>query len=138
MAAKRLMPSSLLILGGAVALLVGSFLPFYSQGPFDINAWDTLVPITILPLVCGALMAAHIGLATWGDLRVPPALAGFTWNQIHLALGFQAAVMMVAWFVTKRSPATSLGLGFWLMFAGSVALAVGAFMRTREGAPRRF
>jgi hypothetical protein len=134
-ATKKMTPAAVVILGGALVVFFGSFLPYFSLGDASVNAWTiTYSPVTILPVVFGAAMAAHIGLATWGDLTVPPRIAGFTWNQFHIALGVQAAVMMVAWFLCRRPPGFTLGLGFWLMLLASVALAIGAFMRAREPA----
>ena len=125
MAAKKLTPAAVVILGGALVVFVGSFLPYFSLGDASVNAWTiTYSPVTILPVVFGAAMAAHIGLATGGATsRSRPGSRGFTWNQFHIALGVQAAVMMVAWFVCRRPPGFTLGLGFWLMLLASVALA---------------
>ena len=135
MAAKKLTPASVVILGGALVVFVGSFLPYFSLGDASVNAWTiTYSPVTILPVIFGAAMAAHVALAQWGDLTVPPRIARFTWSQFHIALGVQAAVMMVAWFICRRPPGFTLGFGFWLMLLASVALAVGAFMRARETA----
>jgi hypothetical protein len=57
-----------------------------------------------------------------------------TWDQIHLALGFQAAIMMLA-FSSRAAADCQLGIGFYLMLLGGIALLVGAIMRVTEPEP---
>jgi len=56
---------------------------------------------------------------------------------VHLALGFQAAIMMFA-FLLRAKFRYSFGVGFWLMLLAAAALLAGAIMRVLgAGAPRR-
>lgn len=132
-------PSTWTILAGGVVVLIGSFPNFYeiSAGGFTDgrNAWsgDLFFPVTIIPVLCGVLMALHVGLTTFADVKFPDRLVGFGWTQLHLALGFQAAIMMVA-FLIQDKQGFDIALGFWLMLLGSIALIVGAVLRTREPA----
>jgi hypothetical protein len=59
---------------------------------------------------------------------MPSRLLGFTWDQLHFALGFQAALLMVT-FLVRDKGALGFGVGFWCMLAGAAALFVGAVMR---------
>jgi hypothetical protein len=135
-------PSTWTILGGAFVVLIGSFLDFWSfdVGPFGgdagFSAWsgDLFFPVTIIPVLCGVAMGLHVALTTFADTRVPGDVYGLGWNQLHLALGFQAAIMMLAFLIQDKGVA-DLGIGFWLMLLGSIALAVGAVLRQREAAP---
>jgi hypothetical protein len=131
---KKLSPGNLTILiAGAVALL-GSFLDFYSFGRFHSSAWSSgLRWNATLPAILGAIMALHVVLTTFANISPPRQVAGFTWNQIHLLFGFQALVMMVCWAVRDKS-LFSFGAGFYLLLLGSIALFIGAVMRSREPA----
>jgi hypothetical protein len=53
---------------------------------------------------------------------------GLSWDQVHLALGFQAALMMLAFLIRSKGP-LSFGIGFWFMLLAGIALLVGAIMR---------
>jgi hypothetical protein len=142
---SKLTPAGIVILASGAVMLVASFLDFWSKGSFGENAWsgDLFFPVTIIPVLCGVVMAVHVALTAFGSTNLPPRVAGFRWNQIHLALGFQAAIMMIAFLLQDRSIALGFGLGsvsvdlgagYWLMLLSGLGLAVGAVMRTREPA----
>jgi hypothetical protein len=80
-------------------------------------------------------MAVQVALAAFApNVSIPDRVLGLTWDQIHLALGFQAALMMLAFLFTSRG-GWSLGIGFILMLIAGIALLVGAIMRvTTAGA----
>jgi hypothetical protein len=61
---------------------------------------------------------------------MPSRLFGMTWGQVHLALGFQALVMMLA-FLIQDIGTLEHGLGFWLMFIAAIGLFLGGIMKTR-------
>ena len=93
--------------------------------------------IVTLPALLGVIMATHVAVKTFATgVRLPDRVLGLTWDQIHLALGFQAAVMMLA-FLIRSHPSVDFGIGFWLMLLAAIASLVGAVMRTRDpaGAP---
>jgi hypothetical protein len=134
----KLSPANLLILGGGVLMFVGSFLAFYTfddpvLGEFEVSAWDRALPLGVfgiatVAVLCGVLMAVQVGLKAFSDIDMPSRLLGFTWDQLHLALGTQAALLMVAFLLRDKRP-LSFGIGFWAMFVGAMALLVGAIMR---------
>jgi hypothetical protein len=137
---SKLTPAAITILASAAVVLIGSFLDFYELdlGPFGsegASAWsgDLFFPVTIIPVLCGLAMAIHIGMTAFGNAALPERVLGFGWNQIHLALGIQAAVMMVAFLVQDKG-GFDIAIGFWLMLLGSIGLAVGAFLRQNEPA----
>jgi hypothetical protein len=104
-------------------------------GDESFNAWnnDGLFPLTTLPAIYGLLMAVQVGLATFANVKFPPRVLGLTWAQINIALGLNAALLMLAFLVRDKGP-LDFGFGFWLMLLGSLALAVGAFLYQREDA----
>jgi hypothetical protein len=104
------------------------------------NAWtnDTdiglgLFPVATLPAIFGLLMAVQIGLAKLANVKFPERVLGLGWGQIHLALGFNAALLMLAFLVRDKGQ-LDFGFGFYIMLIGSLALVVGAVLFTREEA----
>lgn len=132
-------PATWAILGGGVVVLIGSFLNFYEISAFGQSegrsAWsgDLFFPVTIIPVLCGIAMALHVGLTTFASTELPERVLGMGWNQIHLALGAQATLMMLAFLIQDKG-GLDIAIGFWLMLLGSIALVVGAVMRQRESA----
>ncbi len=138
----KISPANIVILIAGVVILIASFLAFYKLeipkqtlgnitigGSTSYNAWSTgQFLIATLPALLGAVMAAHVVLAAFSNVDLPETVLGLTWDQIHLALGFQAALMMIA-FLIRSNPYSSFGIGFWLMLVAGVALLVGAIMR---------
>jgi hypothetical protein len=139
---NKLSPGNLTILIAGVVGLLGSFLAFYKFsisgfGSHSYSAWSSdigLLGNATLPAIFGVIMAAQIALTTFANTKFPPRVAGFTWDQIHLLLGFQATLMMICWLIVDKV-GLDFGIGFFLMLLASIALLVGAIMRTRETTP---
>jgi len=136
----KLSPANIVILAGGVAMLVGSFLGFYkftlvdpfsgASHSFSVNAWDRgLFLITTLPAFLGMFMAVQVGLVAFGNISMPPRVLGLTWDQFHVVLALQAAVLMFTLLVRARPTLVSFDIGFWCMVAAAIALVTGAFMR---------
>jgi hypothetical protein len=134
----KLSPANIVILAAGVVMLIGSFLDFYTISGFggkaSSNAWGGgngfgIFGIATVVVLCGVVMASQVGLTSFAaNVRVPDEVLGLSWDQIHLALGFQAAVMMLAFLIRSKGP-LSFGIGFWLMLLAGLALLVGAVMR---------
>jgi hypothetical protein len=138
----KISPANIVILVAGVVILIASFLTFYKLeipkqtfgnitigGSTSYNAWSTgQFLIATLPALLGAVMAAHVVLVAFSNVDLPETVLGLSWDQIHLALGFQAALMMIA-FLIRSNPYSSFGIGFWLMLLAGIALLVGAIMR---------
>ena len=148
----KLSPGNIVILVAGAVMLVASFLAFFTvetigDVDFDIesgeidfdggeksfSAWSDGggFPITTLPALIGAGMAAAVALTAFAKVNLPERVLGFSWNQLHLLLGAQAALMMLA-FLIADTP--DKGIGFWLMLLASIGLVVGAVLREREPA----
>jgi hypothetical protein len=139
----KLSPANVVILGAGVLILIGSFLAFYKvsvagSGSASVNAWDRgQFMIATLPALLGSFMALQVGLVAFGHIDMPNRLLGLTWDQVHLVLSLQAALLMLSFLARTRFSATfdtfrietTLGVGFWLMFVAAIGLVVGAFMR---------
>jgi hypothetical protein len=113
-----------IMVAGAV-MLVFSFLDFVGT-----SAWgEGNFPIaTLLPLY-GTVMALQIVLTRFAGVQLPERVAGFTWEQVHLALGGLAALMGLAWLVTDTG---DKDVGLWFEVLGSFALVTGAVLLQRE------
>ena len=94
----KLSAANALILGAGVVMLLGSFLSFYDRASAHrCRRWSRgLFGIATVVVFCGGVMAGQVALATFGSRPMSPRPFGLTWDQVHLALGFQAAVMMLA------------------------------------------
>jgi len=125
-------PAEVTILAAGIALIVGSFAPFYSYGGVSVNAWDPgLSPITLYPVFAGVISAGVVGLRRFANAQLAVRLGTFTWEQVHLLLGLFALVVSAGYFFTDKG-GYNFGLGFWITFAGAVALFVGGVMLGRE------
>jgi hypothetical protein len=119
-------PAELTILIAGGVMLLASFLHF--EG--NVNAWGSGVfPVATLLPIYGVIMAAEITVTDVAGVKLPGRVAGFTWEQIHLALGLLAGLMAVAWMITNTGKKP---IGQWLEIAGGIALAVGAIRMQRE------
>ena len=131
---SKLSPADMVVLAAGVVMLIGSFLSFYTISLFghslSSNAWSSgLFGIATVVVLCGVVMATQVAVSTFANgVTFPDSFLGLTWDQIHLALGFQATIMMLAFLIQDHGP-FSLGVGFWLMLISGIALLVGAIMR---------
>jgi hypothetical protein len=118
--------SELIIMIAGAVMLVASFLDFR----LDRSAWGSgNFPIaTLLPLY-GVIMAVQIAITKFASANLPARVVGFTWEQVHLALGILAGLMAVGWLLTDTGDKQ---IGLWLEVLGGIALAVGAVMMQRE------
>ena len=66
-------------------------------------------------------------------MKPPEKVLGLDWNQIHLVLGLQATIMMLAFLIQSTSPLDK-GIGLFLMLLAAIALLVGAVLRMQEPA----
>ena len=139
----KLSPANVVILAAGVVILIGSFMAFYKvsvagSGSVSVNAWDRgQFMIATLPALLGSFMALQVGLVAFGHIDMPNRLLGLTWDQVHLVLSLQAALLMLSFLARTRLSATfdtirietTLGIGFWLMLVAAIGLVAGAFMR---------
>jgi hypothetical protein len=110
---------------GAV-MIIFSFLHFAA----DRSAWGShLFPIATLLPIYGLVMALQIALTRFASLNLPASVLGFTWEQVHLALGAMAALMAFGWLVTDYGDKQ---IGMWFEILGGFALVVGAVLLQRE------
>jgi hypothetical protein len=139
----KLSPADIAILIGGALMLTGSFLAFYkvpgyAVGTYKVHgqsfsAWSRgNFGIVTVVVVCGVAMAGQVAVSTWaGGVNLPPRPFGMRWDQVHLALGFQTAIMMLA-FVARDDQGLDRGIGFWMMLIAAIALFAGAIVRVNR------
>jgi hypothetical protein len=133
-------PANIVILVAGAIMLIGSFFNFYKFASYSTSAWGSgegfgVFGIATVIVLCGVAMGLQVALSTFAsNVTMPDRVLGLTWDQVHLALGFQAALMMLAFLIRSKGP-LEFGIGFWLMLIAGIALLVGAIMRvTTAGA----
>jgi hypothetical protein len=144
----KVTPGEILISVGAIVTLVFSFLHFYTSpsitvhAPFGgatvttggggINAWASeFVPVVTLIVLFTLVMATQVLLDKFTDVDFGPGIAGFTWVQVHLALGFFAALESFCWLIAGKGGA-GIGVGLIFMLIGSIGCFVGAILLRSE------
>jgi hypothetical protein len=122
-------PGEITIMAAGAVMIIFSFLDFAG----NTSAWGKgLFPIaTLLPLY-GLVMAVQVALAKFASVDLPESVLGFTWEQIHLALGAMAALMAIGWLLTDYG---NKQIGMWIEILGAVALVTGAVLLQRERNP---
>lgn len=113
--------------GGLVAFLF-SFLAFFEEGRFSASAWDGDAGAfaTTVPAILGLVMVVWIVLQLAG-VSLPTRVLTYDHAQLKGTWGIAAAGIMLSWISADFGGADK-GAGFWLMFIGSFAMAVGAVM----------
>ena len=130
----KLTPGELLIVAGAVVTLIFSFLHFYTVPGGGRSAWSKgLVPVTTLIVLFTFVMGVHIVLTRLLNVDLKDGIAGFTWPQVHVALGFFATILSVAFLLADKG-GDGIGVGLVFMLIGSAACLVGAVVMRSEGA----
>ena len=142
---SKLTTGNIVILVSGVVIFLASFLAFYKfsllGSDTTFSAWKGspvfLFGVATLPAILGLIMAVHVAVTAFANVDLPDRVLGLTWDQVHLALGFQCAITMIVFLVRDKS-VLDFGIGFFLMLIAAVGLLVGAIMRQREGAPTGF
>ena len=71
-------------------------------------------PVAALMVIFVLVMAVQVALATFASVNVPERPLGFTWEQIHLVLGFFATLYAVAYLLLDKG-VLDFGIGFWFI-----------------------
>jgi hypothetical protein len=114
----------ILVAGGVMVLF--SFLHFTGTTSAWGRGWFPIA--TLLPLY-GLVMAAQIALTRFAAVRFPRSVLGFTWEQLHMALGAMAGLMAMGWLMTDTGHKQ---FGQWFEILGGIALVAGAVMLQSE------
>ena len=131
--ANRPTPGEITILASGAVALIFSFFDFYTLGDAGASVWSSgLFPLATLMAVFVMVMGLQVALARFTRLTLPSRPLGFTWEQVHLVLGFFATLYAVAFLLNDRGFGTDFGIGFWAILVASIASLVGAVLLGRE------
>jgi len=140
---RRLTPANIIIIVGAFVALLGSFLSFekVTFGGFSRSigsSWsDHFFIIATLPALLALAMGVLAAIESFAqNVALPSRVLGFTLDQVHLVLGFQATIMMLAWTIVDFL-GFEKGIGLYLMLVGAIACLLGAIVRVVQAAPHR-
>jgi len=126
-------PAAIVLMASGAVALVGSFLDFFGNDFGGASAWSSgLFPIATLMVIFAVVSGAVIALTRFAGVQLPSQVAGFSWMQIHLVLGFFAALYALAYLVVKTGGADRK-IGFWLVLIACIGSLVGAIMLQKEG-----
>jgi hypothetical protein len=127
---SRLSMAHKIAIGGAIVLLIDSFLSWYKVSGFGIsigiNAWDAGF------LAWGGVLfgvAAGVVLALKATGKQDVKAAGKSAEQIALILGITSFVLIVLRLVTESS---FMAFGLFIGIAAAAAVAYGAWMASKE------
>src|SRR5437588_427933 len=81
-----------------------------------------------LPLY-GIIMSVQIAVTRFTGMNLPKRVVGFSWEQVHLALGIMAALLALGFLSTDIADKQ---IGLWIEVLGGLALGVGAWMLQHE------
>jgi len=123
-------PSAMLMLGGGVVLFFSTFLDWVSARGFGASGIDTDVAGLqgIFVLLIGLTVAGITAATTFGDVKLPDEILGFTMDQMLTKLAF--AAFLITFGLVFRSNA---GIGLWLGVIASIVILVGGFLKQKEG-----
>ena len=126
-------PAEIVIMAAGAVALIGSFLKFIGVGDIGKSAWGSgNFPIATLMVIFVVVMAVQIALTKFTNVNLPE-IPGFSWVQVHLALGFVAALYAIAYLVVKTG-GFERKIGFWLILIGCIGAFVGAILLSKERA----
>jgi hypothetical protein len=136
-------PSEIVIMVSGLVALISAFLAWYSAPSVqgfsagdDLNAFDKgLFPIAAYIPLIGLVMGVQIALAKFANVNFPDRILGFSWPQIHLALGIFAVLLGVG-YLLQDIGGYDKGIGLWLALLASIGLVVGAVLLNNEEGDR--
>jgi NhaP-type Na+/H+ or K+/H+ antiporter len=129
--------SGVLAIAGAVAVVVGGYLPYAEQGQFKLRVFETKEPHVVLFFAAEpaavALAAAVLGivLLTYGSFRITPG--------VLLGTGVQVALYYAGYvgYYAQSDFGPHVKAGGWVGIVGGVAIAAAGLvaLAVREPSP---
>jgi hypothetical protein len=127
-----LKPGPLVALGGAVVLLISTFLPWLDVFGFTENGLnsDFFGLIGVLVLIMAVVVGVIAALQAFApQVGLPDRIVGYTQTQLIMVLG--TASFLTTFGLQFRS---STGIGILIAWIGAALIIVGAVLQMREGA----
>ncbi len=128
-------PAAIVLMASGAVALLGSFLDFFGAGGDSRSAWSNgfgLFPTATLMALFVVVSGVVIALTRFAGVQLPAQVAGFSWTQIHLVLGFFATLYALSYLVVKTG-GLDREVGFWLVLVACIGSLVGAILLRNEG-----
>jgi hypothetical protein len=109
---------------GGLGLLVASFLPWYSAGGENANAWQAF-SVTDVILAAAAVMGLSVGIAVLTHLSVSYPPAG---SSVATGFGVVAVLLIVYRLIDPPGNGVDVEIGAWLGLISAGAVAVGGYL----------
>lgn len=133
---KKLKTSELVMLGGAAAVFIGTFLAWFKVdirgfGSDSVNGFHYFFQGTIPWLLAIAVAAAIIIRTFFPDVKLPDPLGPLSWAQGYLIACGLVGLLILSRIISVDGPSEFVdrGIGLYLAFLGGIAMAVGAFLK---------
>jgi hypothetical protein len=141
---KKLSPGEIVIAVSGIVLLIFSFLPWYKVGGvsfstpvgtvggggISLNGWDDPSQLSsILAILIGVVMAAHVIVTKLAGLSLPERLGGVGWGVFYLAGGVLAFLFLLLKFLDYSDHTK---VSFYISLLAGLGLAVGGFLAAKE------
>lgn len=129
---QKVTPGEIVVMAAGGLALIASFLPFYTGGGQSDSAWSTgLFPVATLVMLFALAAGALVALDKFTNLSLAQGVLGIRLIQLVLALGFFAAILVLAFLVSERFGA-SLGVGYFLLLIAGIGSVVGGVLMRNE------
>jgi hypothetical protein len=139
---KKLKTSELVMLGGCLAVFIGVFLKWFAVGggtvgdgafrvsipEFSVNGFHYFFQGTLPWLLAVAVAAVIIIRAFVPNVKLPDKVGSLGWGELYL-IACGAAAFLVLTRLLMGDSGTDRKLGLFLASLGSIAMAVGAFLK---------
>jgi hypothetical protein len=133
---KKFTTNELIMLGGCVAVFIGTFLPWIgAEACFgnicaggSVSGFHYFFQGTIPWLLAIALAAVLIIRKLVPTVKLPDNVGGLEWNLVYLIAGGVAGVLILLRMITGDS-GLDRKIGLFLATIGGIAMAVGAFLK---------
>lgn len=130
---KKFTTNELIILGGALAVFIGTFMKWFKAdvglGEASVNGFEYFFQGTI-PWLLAIVVAAVIIITKLSPNTNLPDLP-MPLSQLILIVSGVIAVLILTRIISVDGPSEFVdrGLGLFLAFAGGIAMAVGSFLK---------
>ncbi len=124
---KELTRNEQIAIGGGLALLIASFLPWYGVPGFSINAWDSQF-WAYGGVLFGVAAAVVVALAAFGGFRL--SIGRWGSGELAMLLAGTGFILVVIRLLTESD---NLKFGLFVGLAATATIAFGAFQWWRAG-----
>ncbi|MCP3935267.1 MAG: hypothetical protein GY708_07835 [Actinomycetia bacterium] len=124
----NLKPSAITMMAGGVLLFVSTFIDWVGGGPYGANGLETdaFGLLGIIVLLVGLAVAGLTAATTFGNVKLPEDIMGFTMDQVVMELGIIAFVPTFALQFASNSK-----FGLTLAWLSAAAIVVGSVLKQK-------